>query len=64
MRVLILTVAFVGAAAAAFLISKPGAEPEKKREKEGEKPIEKGKTVGDLAHQLEDAWSDHHTLVA
>jgi hypothetical protein len=60
---LILTVAFVGAAAAAFLISRPDAQPEK-REKEGGKPIEKGKTIGDLAHQLEDAWSDHHTLVA
>jgi len=62
MRVLILTAAFVGAAAAAFLISRPNAEPEKEKRKE--KPIEKGKTVGDLAHELEEAWSDHHTLVA
>ncbi|QEE27196.1 hypothetical protein FTW19_03715 [Terriglobus albidus] len=61
MRFLVLTVAFVGAAAAAFLLSRPSAEPEKK---EKEKAIEKGKTVGDLAHQLEEAWSDHHTLVA
>ncbi len=52
----------MSAAAAAFLISRPSAVPG--REKEKERPIEKGKTVGDLAHQLEEAWSDHHTLVA
>ncbi|WP_263417292.1 hypothetical protein [Terriglobus albidus] len=62
MRILVLTVAFMSAAAAAFLISRPSAVPG--REKEKERPIEKGKTVGDLAHQLEEAWSDHHTLVA
>ena len=67
MRVFTLTVAVMSAAAAVFLIRKQGSGKQsrqlQKEEPNNQEP-EKEKAVKDLAHQLEEAWSDHHTLVA
>jgi hypothetical protein len=46
MKNFLLLVAGVAAAAACFLITRPRAT----------------RSVDDLAHELQDAWADHHTV--